>query len=80
MKRLPGSQASQVMHVDNKVEQLAEKSNTDADVITETMAEVFLEQGRKARAIEIYHKLSLLNPTKSAYFAAKIEHLKSGEN
>ncbi len=80
MKKLPGSQASQVMHVDNKVEQLAEKSNTEAEVITESMADVFLQQGRKARAEEIYHKLSLLNPSKSAYFAAKIEHLKSGEN
>ncbi len=80
MKKLPGSQATQVMHVDTKVEQLAEKSNTDAEVITESMADVFFQQGRKARAEEIYHKLSLLNPSKSAYFAAKIEHLKSGEN
>ncbi|MEO7265368.1 MAG: hypothetical protein ABIW38_10665 [Ferruginibacter sp.] len=80
MKKLPGSQATQVMHVDNNVEQLAEKSNTEAEVITESMAEVFLQQGRKARAEEIYHKLSLLNPSKSAYFAAKIEHLRSGDN
>jgi hypothetical protein len=80
MKKLPGSQATQVMHVDSNVEQLAEKSNTDAEVITETMADVFLQQGRKARAIEIYHKLSLLDPSKSAYFAAKIDHLKTGDN
>lgn len=80
MKKLPGSQASQVMHVDSQVEQLAEKSNTDAEVITETMAEVYLQQGRKVKAAEIYHKLSLLNPSKSAFFAAKIEHLKSGED
>jgi hypothetical protein len=26
--------------------------------------------------VEVYHKLSLLNPDKSAYFATKIEQLK----
>jgi hypothetical protein len=40
------------------------------------MAEVYLQQGKPKKAIEIYQKLSLLNPSKSAYFAAKLEILK----
>lgn len=62
--------------VDNSVQYLAEISNKDAEVMTETMAEVFLQQGKKSKAKEIYVKLSLLNPHKSAYFAAKLENLK----
>jgi hypothetical protein len=39
------------------------------------MAEVWMRQGNKEKAIEIYNKLSLLNPSKKAYFAAKINSL-----
>ncbi|GAA4311954.1 hypothetical protein [Compostibacter hankyongensis] len=46
------------------------------DVVTEAMAEVRIRQGQPARAIAIYEKLSLLNPGKKSYFAAKIESLK----
>ncbi len=58
------------------VQTLAEKSNIDDDVLTEAMAEVFAMQGKNNKAIEVYEKLSLLNPLKSAYFAAKILPLK----
>ena len=61
---------------DITVETLAEKSNTEGEVLTETMAEIFIQQGKAEKAIETYQKLSLLNPAKSAYFAAKIEQLK----
>ena len=40
------------------------------------MAAVLAKQGKLAKAIELYQKLSLMNPSKSAYFAAKIEQLK----
>lgn len=58
------------------IQTLAEKSNTESEIITEAMAEVFSQQGKAAKAIEVYQKLSLLNPLKSAYFAGKIEQLK----
>jgi len=61
---------------EQKVEQLAGQSLEDREVVTETMAEVWAKQGNKAKAIEIYNKLSLLDPSKSPYFAAKIEELK----
>jgi len=61
---------------EKKVEQMAEFSIAERHVITEAMAEVWKKQGNKARAEEIYRKLSLLDPSKSSYFAAKIEELK----
>ena len=61
---------------DTNVQQLAENSNAEAEVLTESMAEVFARQGKMAKAGEVYQKLSLLNPAKSTYFAAKLENLK----
>ncbi len=61
--------------IDPSVQKLAEKSNQEEDIITESMAEVFLQQGKTNKAKEIYEKLSLLNPSKSAYFAAKLNEI-----
>jgi Asp-tRNA(Asn)/Glu-tRNA(Gln) amidotransferase C subunit len=62
--------------VEAKVELLAETSLNKADVITEAMAEVWEKQGNPEKAIEIYQKLSLLEPSKSPYFATRISDLK----
>ena len=62
---------------DQNVAQLAEKSNIETEVITEAMAEVYLQQGKISKANEVYEKLSLQNPAKSVYFAGKIENLKA---
>lgn len=62
--------------VEKKVEQMAEHSLAERHVITEAMAEVWVKQGNNAKAEEIYRKLSLLDPLKTAYFASKIEALK----
>jgi hypothetical protein len=61
---------------DMVIQTLAAKSNTEGEIVTEAMAEVLSQQGKMAKAIEVYKKLSLLNPSKNAYFAAKIEQLK----
>jgi len=78
MKRLPAIEAVpvSVTHAEQKVEELAAHSITDREVVTEAMAEVWEKQGNIPKAIEIYQKLSLLEPAKSAYFAARIEELK----
>jgi hypothetical protein len=55
---------------------LADLSNQERAIFTEAMAEVLVKQGLSQKAAEIYQKLSLLNPAKSAYFAAKIDALK----
>ena len=62
---------------EKKVEQLAEVSLADSNVVTEAMAEVWIKQGNTQKAIEIYHKLSLLEPGKSPYFASRISDLKN---
>lgn len=76
MKKTPEQQQG-LQHVADElqIQNLANKSNTEADVITESMADVYLQQGKKEKAREIYKKLSLINPDKSAYFAAKIDNL-----
>ncbi|MBL7747379.1 MAG: hypothetical protein JNM19_08150 [Chitinophagaceae bacterium] len=78
MKRLPITEIAKGAEAapDQKVEALAEHSLEGGDVVTEAMAEVWEKQGNSAKAIDIYTKLSLLEPAKSPYFAAKIEDLK----
>jgi hypothetical protein len=61
---------------EEKVVELATHSIEDRNVVTEAMAEVWIKQDEPAKAIEIYSKLSLLNPSKSSYFASLIEKLK----
>lgn len=58
------------------IQHIAEHSNEQKDVITEAMAEVYARQGLTRKAVETYQKLSLLNPDKRVYFAAKISKLK----
>jgi hypothetical protein len=80
MKKLPVTEvAAPVTNEtsEKKVEQLAEVSLTDSNVVTEAMAEVWAKQGNIQKAIEIYHKLSLLEPVKSPYFASRISDLKN---
>jgi len=61
---------------EEKVVQLATHSLDEENVDTEAMAEVWIKQGQPEKAIKIYEKLSLLNPSKSSYFAVLIEKLK----
>jgi len=81
MKKLPAAEAATgTLPEDDTRQQLvarsAESSIQEKEILTEAMAEVWAKQGNREKAIATYHKLSLLNPAKSAYFAAKIEQLK----
>lgn len=60
--------------VDDDVMTEAEIDEED-DLVSEELAEIYLAQGLKCEAIEIYRKLSLLNSEKSVYFAEKIENI-----
>jgi hypothetical protein len=62
---------------EEKVVQLATHSLDEKAIETEAMAEVWIKQGHPEKAAEIYRKLSLLNPSKSSYFAVLIEKLKT---
>ena len=55
-----------------EVEKLAiESISLNEEILTEAMAEVRVMQGQRLKAKEIYNKLSLIYPEKSAYFAKK---------
>lgn len=73
VEKLPTPDAA----TEKKIQSIADDSNTTEEVITEAMAEVLEKQGKTEKAIEVYQKLSLLNPSKSAYFAAQINNLKT---
>ena len=45
------------------------------NLVTEPLAELYAKQGKIDKAIELYKKLSLLNPEKRTYFASKIKNL-----
>jgi hypothetical protein len=78
MKRLPAVAVTVNLDPSSEtnVAHMAEDSIHDTNIVTEAMAEVWLKQGNKPKALEVYNKLSLLNPSKRAYFAGLIENLK----
>ena len=77
LKKLqPDQLPLQSEQADLTIQKLAEASNLGGEVETEAMAEVLIQQGKKQKALNVYKKLSLLDPSKSAYFAAKIDQLK----
>ena len=61
---------------DEEEQKMADTSNKMREVVTEAMASFLEKQGKKGKAIELYTKLSFLNPDKSVYFAAQIQKLK----
>ncbi|MBO6237170.1 MAG: hypothetical protein J6N50_00080 [Bacteroidales bacterium] len=59
----------------------AEGPGADTDgFCTETLAQIYLEQGYRQEALDIYSKLSLRYPEKSVYFAALIEEIIKKDN
>ena len=77
MKKINLEDQPQITAIDEKaIEKIASESNTDAEIFTEAMASVLIQQGKKTKAVELYQKLSLLHPQKSVYFATLIDELK----
>ena len=64
-----------------EIETVIKRSATsDFKIVTETMAQIYLKQGNKDKALQIYHQLLADNPTKSVYFAELIEKAKNKFN
>jgi hypothetical protein len=53
-----------------------QSAEQDSSLVTETLAEIYLQQGLTDKAVEIYRQLSARFPLKSGYFAAKIKEVK----
>lgn len=63
--------------LENKARQSAEDQST---FVSETLAQIYAEQGLFHKAIDTYVKLSLKYPEKSVYFADRIKDLESKIN
>ena len=51
--------------------------HVEGDIFTETLARIYFQQEIYPKALEIYEKLILIYPEKSAYFASLIEQVKN---
>ena len=76
---LPDQNAHSDPNQEQMIAQIAEKANVPADILTESMAEIWEKQGNLKKAISTYEKLSFIFPEKSVYFASRIEQLKNSK-
>ncbi|MBR1469993.1 MAG: tetratricopeptide repeat protein [Prevotella sp.] len=52
-----------------------DENDTQEGIFTETLAKIYIKQGRFDKALEIIQRLNLLYPKKNAYFADQIRFL-----
>lgn len=81
MKRLqPAPETTTYKNIEEIFGDTKEQIEIDKnEVFTEAMAEVYLKQGMREKAIEIYQKLSLQNPANHITFADKIQQIKENK-
>lgn len=60
---------------DDEVDDVEEQNDTSDTYFTETLARIYIKQGKYAKAIEIIRRISLLYPQKNRYFADQIRFL-----
>jgi hypothetical protein len=52
-----------------------DENTSEEGIYTETMAKIYIKQGRYSKAIEIITQLNLDNPKKNIYFADQLRFL-----
>ena len=87
-KQLQSELIDKFISANPRIEPQKDKTNVQADdlsrpfveergeLVTETLAKIYINQGYYSKAIDIYEKLSLKFPEKSSYFASQIEKVK----
>ena len=60
---------------DDAGEEKEEEKEPEESYFTETLARIYIKQGRYSKALEIIKRLNLNNPKKNAYFADQIRFL-----
>jgi hypothetical protein len=60
---------------ENVFEMAVNSITKEEGMASEPLAEIYVKQGKYDAAIDMYKKLSLRNPQKSAYFARKVEEI-----
>lgn len=66
--------------IPEEVFKMAVDSIEKDDVVSESIAEVYILQSKYEQAINIYKKLILQNPEKKVYFATKIDTIRNNYN
>jgi len=75
-EKLAAAMEEENEEIPEKVFEMAVNSiSMEEGLASETLADIYAKQGKYDQAIEMYRKLSLRNPQKSAYFARKIEEV-----
>jgi len=76
IKSKPALAKNKVVESSSTPDDLAESSSVFSDnIISETLVEILIRQGKKEKAVEVLKKLIWKFPQKKAYFAAQIEEL-----
>ena len=75
-EKLAAAMEEENEEIPENVFEMAVNSITREDgLASESLADIYIKQGKYDQAIEMYRKLSLRNPKKNAYFARRIEEV-----